>query len=495
MTDEIENNQLGSRGASFSTATVTEESENNSTINAPNDSAPLADLQDVVEPIHNTQHHTHRRISAPVLQAFPHFRLLTTQDARKGYYLVESGQQLPENIANDTSTSFQNGQLLTIMMATWNTCEAEKLYQQNITPTTEQAAQQKERILNDMRDILLPLSLEHVSDLIIMCTQEMSVVQNRYPRNAWEILLQEAIGPWHVLFHSVHFGALSLCIFLRRELMWHCTKPEEDIVRFRIIHPIRTKASLAVTFNIFATSFMIINSHFEAGDDSEGRSNRRLNFQNTLDKLSIPHEFIQRTRIQNRSLPILGNAKDLKHKTKSCDCFLWAGDMNFRLNMTYQEVIDLCRGQNYDKVLLKDEFLVLQQKTNDRYGNFEESKISFPPTYKFDLRSGTNNYVENRIPSYTDRILHRAEQASEFVCTQYKSVDNVKHSDHKPVFAHFCLKLKPGLHKNLSYGKFNYEVYKRGCEQLEQHYSLGINPGNNGNRRSSMAKSSVCVLL
>ncbi|CAF3072493.1 unnamed protein product [Rotaria sp. Silwood2] len=181
MTDEIENNQLESRGASFSAATVAEESENNSTINAPNDSTPLADLQYVVEPIHNTQHHTHRRISAPVLQAFPHFHLLTTQDARKGYYLVGSGQQLPKNIANDTSTSFQNGQLFTIMMATWNTCEAEKLYQQNITPTTQQAAQQKERILNDMRDILLPLSLEHVSDLIIICTQEMSAVQNRYP--------------------------------------------------------------------------------------------------------------------------------------------------------------------------------------------------------------------------------------------------------------------------------------------------------------------------
>ena len=56
---------------------------------------------------------------------------------------------------------------------------------------------------------------------------------------------------------------------------------------------------------------MFINSHFEgeihrsilifvklcflAGHGSEGCMNRRLNFYNTTTKLSIPHEFIQRT--------------------------------------------------------------------------------------------------------------------------------------------------------------------------------------------------------
>ena len=39
----------------------------------------------------------------------------------------------------------------------------------------------------------------------------------------WEILLQEVIGPTHVLFHALHFGTLSLCVFLRRDLIWFCT--------------------------------------------------------------------------------------------------------------------------------------------------------------------------------------------------------------------------------------------------------------------------------
>src|SRR5579871_3111651 len=130
---------------------------------------------------------------------------------------------------HDISSCFPNGRLLTVMAVTWNTGEASKLYDQNFTPTARQQAQPKERMLDDMCDILLPTFIDYVSDLIIVCTQEMSAAKNKYRlnkssviyrfsflyRNDWEILLQEVIGPTHVLFHSIHFGTLSLCIFLR----------------------------------------------------------------------------------------------------------------------------------------------------------------------------------------------------------------------------------------------------------------------------------------
>jgi hypothetical protein len=40
-------------------------------------------------------------------------------------------------------------------------------------------------------------------------------------------------------------------------------EPEEDVIKFRAVGPVRTKGSLVITFNLFGTSFMIINSHFE----------------------------------------------------------------------------------------------------------------------------------------------------------------------------------------------------------------------------------------
>ena len=65
------------------------------------------------------------------------------------------------------------------MMATWNTGEASKLYEQNYTPTARDRAQPKERLLDDLSDILLPIFVDFVSDMIVICTQEMSVAKNR----------------------------------------------------------------------------------------------------------------------------------------------------------------------------------------------------------------------------------------------------------------------------------------------------------------------------
>jgi hypothetical protein len=66
------------------------------------------------------------------------------------------------------------------MVATWNTGEAPKLYEQNYTPTARQKAEPKERMLDDMCDILLPTFIDYVSDVIIVSTQEMSVAKKRY---------------------------------------------------------------------------------------------------------------------------------------------------------------------------------------------------------------------------------------------------------------------------------------------------------------------------
>ncbi|CAF4940806.1 unnamed protein product, partial [Rotaria socialis] len=47
---------------------------------------------------------------------------------------------------------------------------------------------------------------------------------------------------------------------------------------------------------------------------------------------------------------------------QACDCLIWAGDMNFRVDMPNQEVLALCEENNYAEILRKDEFRMLQQK-------------------------------------------------------------------------------------------------------------------------------------
>lgn len=95
-------------------------------------------------------------------------------------FLVGSGRHLAEDPTHNLSECFPNGRLLTVMVATWNTGEQSKLYDQNFTPTARDMAKEKEMLLNDMSDILLPTFIEYVSDVIIICTQEMSATKNKY---------------------------------------------------------------------------------------------------------------------------------------------------------------------------------------------------------------------------------------------------------------------------------------------------------------------------
>jgi inositol polyphosphate 5-phosphatase INPP5E len=90
----------------------------------------------------------------------------------------------------------------------------------------------------ELNDLILPAELEHVPDIIVVGTQES------YPeRTEWEVQIQETLGPSHVLFHSAVFGVLHICIFMRRDLIWFCSIPEEANVSTRTAAAFRTKVS------------------------------------------------------------------------------------------------------------------------------------------------------------------------------------------------------------------------------------------------------------
>jgi inositol polyphosphate 5-phosphatase INPP5E len=93
----------------------------------------------------------------------------------------------------------------------------------------------------ELNDLLLPAELEHVPDIIVVGTQES------YPeKTEWEVQIQETLGPSHVLFHSAVFGVLHICVFIRRDLIWFCSIPEEANVSTRTAAAFRTKVKYKI---------------------------------------------------------------------------------------------------------------------------------------------------------------------------------------------------------------------------------------------------------
>lgn len=107
-----------------------------------------------------------------------------------------------------------------------------------------------------LNDLVFPNRLEHVPDIIALGTQESCS-----ERFEWEVLLQETIGPSHILFHSASLGTLHLAIFLRRDLIWYCSVPEDDSYSVRPGSHFRTKGAVAISFMLFGTSLLFITNH------------------------------------------------------------------------------------------------------------------------------------------------------------------------------------------------------------------------------------------
>lgn len=81
------------------------------------------------------------------------------------------------------------------------------------------------------------------------------------------------------------------------------------------------------------------------------------------------------------------------------------GDLNYRIDLSYDQVCDLIMSKRTEQILEFDQ-LKRTMRTNEEIGKLIEAPIQFDPTYKFD--TGSDDYdtsAKRRVPSYTDRVL------------------------------------------------------------------------------------------
>ncbi|XP_071564424.1 inositol polyphosphate 5-phosphatase E isoform X2 [Temnothorax nylanderi] len=319
----------------------------------------------------------------------------------------------------------------------------------------------------ELNDFMLPCDIETVPDLLVIGTQESCS-----ERNEWEAALQETLGPSHVLLTSSNLGTLHLALFIRRDLIWFCSIPEEDSFSTRPGTAFRTKGAVAIALMIFGTSFLFVTAHLTAHQD---KVKERVNdIKRIVRNLDLPKE-----------LPTRHKSKDV---TQNFDCVFWCGDLNFRLAQPREEVIqwitNTCFPQQSPINMHKDQLKNILNEGAVLRG-FEEAPIIFPPTYKYD--PGTQNFdssSKQRTPAYTDRILFKgkghtrgyirrvsyensnSQKDGVIECLVYDSVPSICTSDHKPVWGVFKATLRPGIDTiPLGAGLFNREVYLEGIRR------------------------------
>uniref|UniRef100_W5KWH4 phosphatidylinositol-3,4,5-trisphosphate 5-phosphatase n=1 Tax=Astyanax mexicanus TaxID=7994 RepID=W5KWH4_ASTMX len=182
------------------------------------------------------------------------------------------------------------------------------------------------------------------------------------------------------------------------------------------------KGAVGVSFMFNGTSFGFVNCHLTSGNE---KIHRNQNYLDILRQLSLGDKQLSSFDISLRFTHLF-----------------WFGDLNYRLDMDIQEILNYINRKEFEPLLKVDQ-LNLEREKNKVFLRFEE-EITYPPTYRYE-RGSRDTYVwqkqkatgmRTNVPSWCDRILWKSYPETHIVCNSY-CTDDIVTSDHSPVFATF----------------------------------------------------------
>lgn len=112
------------------------------------------------------------------------------------------------------------------------------------------------------------------------------------------------------------------------------------------------------------------------------------------------HLSAHQENIEQRNQQLISLSKRVDSKS---DYLILIGDLNYRIDLTYEEAIDGIQKLDINKLIENDQ---LKKEMKNRLSFYNEADIEFLPSYKFDPNSDIyDTSPKHRVPSYTDRVL------------------------------------------------------------------------------------------
>ncbi|KAI8960914.1 SacI homology domain-containing protein [Daldinia sp. FL1419] len=244
-------------------------------------------------------------------------------------------------------------------------------------------------------------------------------IMNSDPRRKqlWERAIKSTLnkrakqlgGEKYVLLRSGQLVGAALCIFVKASSLPKIKNVEGSVKKTGMSGIAGNKGAVAIRMEYANTQLCFVTAHLAAGFANYDERNK--------DYATIHHGL----RFQrNRSID-------------DHDTVIWLGDFNYRIGLSRERVLDLIQKQDLERLYENDQ-LNLQMVAGLSFPYYSEARITFMPTYKFDVGTDTYDTSEKaRIPAWTDRILRKGTNIRQL---SYNCAP-LRFSDHRPVFATF----------------------------------------------------------
>ena len=232
------------------------------------------------------------------------------------------------------------------------------------------------------------------SDLVYIAIEELemsvkSVVTGSSGfSDSWAELIKSAplIGenPDYELSFVENVGTLFVAVLVKKSMSDIIKIGTPQIIKFGAGGLLANKAAILLPVTLGEAKVNIASCHLSAGAQDVEVRNQQV-------------------------LEILNSVGD------NVDYLFLVGDLNYRINLSYEEALDFIKRQNITALLEYDQ-LGIERRKGKKLGELFEPEIRFLPTYKFDPNSDVyDTSAKRRVPSYTDRILIRSGKKTTFI--------------------------------------------------------------------------------
>ncbi|KAG8525423.1 uncharacterized protein KY384_009067 [Bacidia gigantensis] len=229
----------------------------------------------------------------------------------------------------------------------------------------------------------------------------------------WEQAVKQTINKdlleGYVLLRTGQLVGAALMVFVKTSALSRIKNVEGSTKKTGLSGMAGNKGAVAIRMDFASTRLCFVTAHLAAG------------FANFEER---NHDY----RTISHGLHFLRNRSIEDH-----DTIIWAGDFNYRIGLGDEKVRHLVKLGDLDS-LYKNDQLNLQMVAGRTFPHYSESRITFLPTYKFDIASDNYDSSEKaRIPAWCDRVLRKGENLKQI---NYIAAP-LRFSDHRPVYATF----------------------------------------------------------
>nr|XP_032801347.1 phosphatidylinositol 3,4,5-trisphosphate 5-phosphatase 2-like [Petromyzon marinus] len=168
-----------------------------------------------------------------------------------------------------------------------------------------------------------------------------------------------------VAVHSL--WSIKLAVFVKAEHEHRVSHVSSSSVKTGIANALGNKGAVGVSFMFNGTSFGFVNCHLTSGCEKVARRN-----QNYFD-------IIRQLSLGEKQLATFDLTCRFSH-------LFWFGDLNYRTDMEYADIMNHLRRREFDSILTMDQ-LNKERESTHIFNKFNEEDITFPPTYRYEKGS------------------------------------------------------------------------------------------------------------